>query len=365
MPAPLAAETPGKMHLLPLNRGRKLDEISPGVPDRLEGLPCLGKGSYGYVYLVDKNIKGVDRGALKRFITHKNGVSERQYRQAAREVYTHIECDHPNVVKTLAYLVHAQSVMLLMEPMSCDLEKFLTEPNEKISLVSLLNILKGIFRGVEYLHQDLRVLHGDIKLRNILLDGQLEAKITDFGFASCTDQPRTLSSEPPCFYMAPELTCKQREYMSEKTEVFSLGFIALQLLKGKPLHHAWVNKPNHCREKFSYSPKLYEAYRQYFANADLSEQERVNGKPVITSVFDANSIAKERHNERGVKEKDLAGFLQTMVWECMNHSPESRLTLTEAKDFLMTFIKQTESLRTTKRPCSKVNPAIPAKKKLF
>lgn len=255
--------------------------------------------------------------------------------------------------------------MLLMEPMSCDLEKFLKEPNEKITLDSLLNILEGIFRGVEYLHKELRVLHGDIKLKNVLLNGQLEAKITDFGFASSIDQPRTLSSEPPCFYMAPELTCQQREYMSEKTEVFCLGFIALQLLTGKPIYHAWVNNPNHCRKNFSYSPKLYEAYRQYFVNTDLVEQEKVNGKPVITSVLDAKKIAKELHNEKDVKEKDLADFLQKMVWLCMNHSPESRLTLTEAKGFLIDFIEQTKIPKAHKRSCTVANQPTAAKKKLF
>ena len=211
----------------------------------------------------------------------------------------------------------------------------------------------------------LKILHGDLKAGNVLLTEQLEAKITDFGFASRIDKPRTLHGYPPCFYMAPELMCGQRDYMSEKSEVFCLGFIALQLLKEECLYHAWVNKPNHSTESFLYSLELYEAYQQYFENTASAEQKKVNGKPVIASVLDASKIARGWSHERRVEEKDLTEFIQKMIWQCMSHSQESRLTLIEAKALLMDFIDQTKLHRTRKRSCTAVKPVITVKKKLF
>ena len=62
-----------------------------------------------------------------------------------------------------------------------------TDPNKRNQLDwgKRYNIIMGVARGLLYLHQDSRprIIHRDVKASNVLLDSQLNPKITDFGLA--------------------------------------------------------------------------------------------------------------------------------------------------------------------------------------
>lgn len=70
---------------------------------------------------------------------------------------------------------------------------YLTERSEQLDWDTRLNIILGAAKGLAYLHHDCspRIIHRDIKSSNILLDGNLEARVSDFGLAKLLDDDKS------------------------------------------------------------------------------------------------------------------------------------------------------------------------------
>uniref|UniRef100_A0A0R0EMH6 Cysteine-rich receptor-like protein kinase n=1 Tax=Glycine max TaxID=3847 RepID=A0A0R0EMH6_SOYBN len=109
--------------------------------------------------------------------------------------------------------------------------------SKQLSWSERYKIIEGITQGISYLHEHsrLKVIHRDLKPSNVLLDSNMNPKISDFGMARIVAidqyQGRTNRIVGTYGYMSPEYAMHGQ--FSEKSDVFSFGVIVLEIISAK------------------------------------------------------------------------------------------------------------------------------------
>ncbi|KAM0063417.1 putative protein kinase RLK-Pelle-DLSV family [Helianthus debilis subsp. tardiflorus] len=142
----------------------------------------LGEGGFGPVY------KGVLEDGQEIAVKRLAKTSTQGLHEFKNEVISISKLQHQNLVKLLGCCIEGDEKMLIYEYMpNRGLDSFIfdTTPKELLGWRARYHIINGIARGLLYLHQDsrLRIIHRDLKASNILLDKDMNPKISDFGMA--------------------------------------------------------------------------------------------------------------------------------------------------------------------------------------
>ncbi|XP_024007717.1 G-type lectin S-receptor-like serine/threonine-protein kinase At1g11300 isoform X2 [Eutrema salsugineum] len=226
----LAGGNKGKLKELPLFEF----QVLAAATDNFSLTNKLGQGGFGPVY------KGKLQEGQEIAVKRLSRASVQGLEELVNEVVVISKLQHRNLVKLLGCCIAGEERILVYEFMpKKSLDFYLFDPTKAklLDWKTRLNIINGICRGLLYLHRDsrLRIIHRDLKAGNILLDENLIPKISDFGLARIfpgdEDEANTIRVVGTYGYMSPEYA--MGGLFSEKSDVFSLGVILLEIVSGR------------------------------------------------------------------------------------------------------------------------------------
>ncbi|KAJ0703902.1 putative protein kinase RLK-Pelle-LRR-Xb-1 family [Helianthus annuus] len=260
----------------------------------------IGSGGFGDVYRAQ--LKDNTVVAIKKLI-HVSGQGDREF---TAEMETIGKIKHRNLVPLLGYCKVGDERLLVYEYMKFgSLEDVLHDRKKtgiKLSWAKRRKIAIGSARGLAFLHHNCipHIIHRDMKSSNVLLDENLEARVSDFGMArhmSAMDthlSVSTLAGTPG--YVPPEYYQSFR--CSTKGDVYSYGVVLLELLTGKQP----TDSPD-------------------FGDNNLVGWVKLHAKTCITDVFDPELL-----NEDPTLKVELLQHLK-VACACLDDRPWKRPTM--------------------------------------
>ncbi|GLT92583.1 hypothetical protein SLE2022_104140 [Rubroshorea leprosula] len=193
----------------------------------------LGTGGFGRVY------KGVlPTTKLEVAVKRVSHESRQGMREFVAEIVSIGRLRHRNLVQLLGYCRRKTELLLVYDYMpNGSLDKYLyDQPMVTLNWGQRFRVIKGVASGLFYLHEEWEqvVVHRDIKASNVLLDGELNGRLGDFGLARLYDHgkdPQTTHVVGTLGYLAPEHTRTGKA--TTNTDVFSFGAFLLEVACGR------------------------------------------------------------------------------------------------------------------------------------
>ncbi|KAL8462736.1 hypothetical protein ACS0TY_033672 [Phlomoides rotata] len=260
----------------------------------------VDEGGFGRVY--KGHLKKIDKVVAVKQLD-KNRVQGK--RDFLAEVLTLSQLYHPNLVSLIGYCADGPQRILVYEFMHNGSLKDHLQGGKKKGLdwQERMQIARGAARGMEYLHDTPSppIIFRDFKASNILLDEELNPKLSGFGLAKLSLSGPVMGTYGYC---APEYA--RTGQLTTKSDVYSFGVVLLQIISGrkeaidstKPLEEenlvAWAKPLLRDRRKYKLmaDPLLEGKYpmkglEQALGVASMCLQDEATTRPLIEDVVTA------------------------------------------------------------------------------
>ncbi|XP_076464476.1 MAP/microtubule affinity-regulating kinase 3-like isoform X9 [Babylonia areolata] len=191
-------------------------------------IKTIGKGNFAKVKLA-KHVPTGKEVAIK--IIDKTQLVPSSLQKLFREVRIMKLLDHPNIVKIFEVIETEKTLYLVMEYASGGEVFDYLVAHGRMREKEARAKFRQIVSAVQYCHQK-HIVHRDLKAENLLLDGDMNIKIADYGFSNefvPGNKLDTFCGSPP--YAAPELF-QGKKYDGPEVDVWSLGVILYTLVSG-------------------------------------------------------------------------------------------------------------------------------------
>ncbi len=203
--------------------------FAPGtiLLDRYRVVGLLGRGGMGEVYRADD--LRLEQAVALKFVPESVAGDPSRLAQFHNEVRVARQVTHKNVCR-MYDLGEVDGVPFLSmeyvdgEDLGSLLRRIGRLPQDKA-----VEIARQLCAGLAAAH-DRGVIHRDLKPANVMIDGQGQARLTDFGIAASAEGVTDVRSGTPA-YMAPEQLAGKS--VSVQSDLFSLGLVLYELFTGK------------------------------------------------------------------------------------------------------------------------------------
>ena len=337
------------------------------IVDNLILEKCIGKGSFGEVYLTTK------KGSTQKYATKKFERDQIEGTEAMKYLKNEIiilqNLKHPNIVKFEDVKKTKKHFYIVMEycnggELSKALEKYQEKYGKPFSEEIVQHLMRQIIDAFRYIHS-LKIIHRDIKLDNILINFDTEedkenlnmmkatAKIIDFGFACRISksglQYSTLGSpinmDPIILKKLNSTGRKSRQLgYDQKADIWSLGTICYEMLIGRSAFDAedmdelvskiengtYTVPTNLSKEVISF----LNAMLQYDSHARLNSLELSRHAFLTTDIKNFHSIDMQKVSKK-VDNKGLNINVKRnkSIWAIFNADDEDKLNKISGNQF--------------------------------